>query len=231
MGKIRANRAIMGMAAVLSLLGVLLIFVPQISVNAICYFMSGVLIGFGIVFIVKYFITESFRREGDYGLSIGLFFTIMGAVGLVHVGDIIKAFPSTISIIVLILAIVTVQDAVDLRRMETKVYVVIGIIAVVILVWTITILVYSFKDEALKQNLANYLLVAAGGSSILSKLLVHFSLKNYESKEKKGTLPSQKQRIMEEASKEEALEDTFDNMPNEEANNANIETVDVDTEE
>ena len=70
------------MAVIYILVGAVILFVPQVSELYLAYLLCGILIVFGIVYIVRYFIKESYHDVHDYGFSIGTLFVLIGACGL-----------------------------------------------------------------------------------------------------------------------------------------------------
>ena len=64
------NRLFTGVSLVYLLLGVLLIVIPDLQMEYVCYGISVVLVIIGIILIVKYFLEESYQNLNQSGFSI-----------------------------------------------------------------------------------------------------------------------------------------------------------------
>ena len=69
---------VMILSMVLMIVAALLLFVPQIKLIYMCYFMCSVTMIAGIYMIVRYFMTDAFRNMNEYGFSVGVLIVVLG---------------------------------------------------------------------------------------------------------------------------------------------------------
>ena len=122
------NRLFTGVSLVYLLLGVLLIVIPDLQMEYVCYGISVVLVIIGIILIVKYFLEESYKNLNQYGFSIGVFLVIIGVCTLVKNQEMAKSFQLYIGVCILLTAIIKLQNAMDLKALKDRTW---GVICVV----------------------------------------------------------------------------------------------------
>lgn len=157
-------------AAVAAVLGALLLFVPQISLDKICYLMCGAIVAGGIYAIVRYFLSNGFADDQNYGFSIGVFLVVLGILGFIKTKQIVEFFPVALSILALVYGVIVLQDALDLKRMEsTWWYGSLGG-AIAIHVVAIIVLIYPF-EQALRATISYWMVLGTGVILLASKVL------------------------------------------------------------
>ena len=75
---------IIGIAIIYILFGLAIEFVPQFKEIYIIYIAGAIFVVFGIIMIVKYFLTGSYRDIGKYGFSAGVLCVLIGVMLLVR---------------------------------------------------------------------------------------------------------------------------------------------------
>ena len=75
---------IIGIAIIYILFGLAIEFVPQFKEIYIIYIAGAIFVVFGIIMIVKYFLTGSYRDIGKYGFSAGVLCVLIGVMLLGH---------------------------------------------------------------------------------------------------------------------------------------------------
>ena len=181
------NRMVLITAAILIVVGAVLLFVPQIRLQHITYFMCGVIVVGGIYSIVRYFMSNAFREASDYGFSGGVFLCVIGIAGFMKTEEIVAFFPVVISLISLLFGVILLQDALDLKRLLSRIWILIFILAAVVILTSMIVLIDPFTGTTLRQSVGNYLMFGTGVTVLASKLILSGSYKGFEKREKKQT--------------------------------------------
>lgn len=200
----QTNLMVMGVAIVAAVLGALLLFVPQISADKICYLMCGAVVIGGIYSIVHYFLSNAFQEAQDYGFSAGVFLVVLGILGFIKTESIVDFFPVALSVISLLYGVILLQDALDLKRLGSGRWsMVLGVSVVVILV-AMADLINPFSKEV--QTLLSYWVILVTGVVLLvSKLMLKMAYTEYERIKEQPVVETEKAAEYREVSGEKKL--------------------------
>ncbi|MGN0291629.1 MAG: DUF308 domain-containing protein [Lachnospiraceae bacterium] len=198
------NKLFTGVSLVYLLLGILLILIPDLQMEYVCYGISIVLVILGIVFIVKYFLTESYKNLNQYGFSIGVFFVIIGICMLLKNEQMAKSFQFYIGVCILLTAIVKLQNAMDLKALKDRAWSVIFVVSIVIMACAMLIIINPFSDRNYEVALTYFSLLFDGVISLFSYNYLAFRIKKNEKK---------RARKLAEASREEEKENEPQPVP------------------
>ena len=168
---------ILGIAIIYILFGLAMIFVPQFKEIYIIYIAGAIFVIFGIVMIVKYFLTGSYRDIGKYGFSAGVLCVLIGVLMLVRTNEIAVYFSLFLGICILLTAIIKLQNAVDLKSMHNKGWFVFLLIALVFLAAAILIVLNPGGKVSQYKDVVYYILIADGVISIISPIYLVFAIR------------------------------------------------------
>lgn len=168
---------ILGIAIIYILFGLAMIFVPQFKEIYIIYIAGAIFVIFGIVMIVKYFLTGSYRDIGKYGFSAGVLCVLIGVLMLVRTNEIAVYFSLFFGICILLTAIIKLQNAVDLKSMHNKGWFVFLLIALVFLAAAILIVLNPGGKVSQYKDVIYYILIADGVISIISPIYLIFAIR------------------------------------------------------
>ncbi len=177
---------ILVISAIFAGLGLVLLFVPQIQILTVIYLLGGVFIITGIVFIVQYFLKEAYRNMNQYGFSIGTLFVILGSCMMVRASQVAEYFILGMGIFLLIAAVIKLQNALDLKALGERSWVVFGLLAVAIAVCSLVIILDPFTQPADRNHFTYIILVADGVFTLISILFLMLRVKKYQKAEKIG---------------------------------------------
>lgn len=122
------------------LVGAVMLFVEGIQELYLTYMMSALLIALGIGLVVKYFVTEAYRSMHDYSFSGGVLVVILGGCALARADQVTAQLAAFVGLLVLIAAVVMLQQTMQLHIMRKKVWVVVLVISLVTLLAAVLIL-------------------------------------------------------------------------------------------
>ncbi len=168
---------IIGIAIIYILFGLAMTFIPQFKEIYIIYIAGAIFVVFGIVMIVKYFLTGSYRDIGKYGFSAGVLCVLIGVFMLVRTNEIAVYFSLFLGICILLTAIIKLQNAVDLKSMHNKGWFVFLLIALVFLAAAILIVLNPGGKVSQYKDVVYYILIADGVISIISPIYLIFAIR------------------------------------------------------
>lgn len=180
---------VMILSMVLMIVAALLLFVPQIKLIYMCYFMCSVTMIAGIYMIVRYFMTDAFRNMNEYGFSVGVLIVVLGVCGIIRAEKLADSFVILLGIALACSGIVKLQYALDLKRMKDNIvsYIVLAISIFVICVAVLVILQpFEGKDWFQAEIARWYVMLIDGGLGVLLFIYMAIRLKLYNKAEKKA---------------------------------------------
>ena len=154
---------VIGIAVIYILLGLAKIFLPGFDSIYLIGIAGVILLVIGIVLIVKYFVSGSYRDIGKYGFSIGVLGVIAGVCMLVRASEISVYFSLFLGICILLTSIIKLQNAVDLKGMDQKSWIVFLIIAIAFLAAAVYIVLDPF-GTGISQTVYIYDILIADGA-------------------------------------------------------------------
>lgn len=175
-----------GISLVYLVLGGALCAIPSLKMEYICYGISVTLIVLGIILIVKYFVTESYKNLNQYGFSIGVFLIIIGVCTLVRNQEMTKSFQLYIGICILLTAIIKLQNAMDLKALKDRVWGVICVVSVCIMAAAVLIIINPFSNKNYELTLTYFSLLFDGVISLFSYNYLAFRLRRTQKKQRKA---------------------------------------------
>lgn len=181
-------------AALFILVGGVMLFVDGIKELYLIYMISALLIALGIGLIVKYFVTEAYRSVHDYGFSGGALIVILGGCALARAVQLTTQIAVFVGLLVLSVAVVMLQQAMQLHIMRKKVWVVVLVIALVTLLASVLLL---FDISAVTGNVAGFaywVLLVAGVLTLLCMLISGIGVKIFQHQEHEEMLRMQKEQ-------------------------------------
>ena len=104
------------LTACLIIVGLLLIIMPGIALNAVCIIFGVYLIVYGIVKIIGYFAKDVYQLAFQFDLALGIVAAIVGIVFICRTSSIVQILSTCIGIVMLIDATLKIQTSLDSKR-------------------------------------------------------------------------------------------------------------------
>ncbi len=183
------------MAAVLSVIGALLLFVPSIELIHLTYFIGAVAVIGAVYSIVMYFTRDGFKEAENYGFSVGVLLGIVGIAVFVRAENLVEVFPSMLAGYSIFLGVILMQDALDLKRMQSKFFGVMLSISAAVLIFSLVVILFYGDGE----TIAPILSFVSGLLVLLSEIVVRLYVKGYEKKKGKALMPKEETNEVKEA--------------------------------
>ena len=158
-------------AALFILVGGVMLFVHGVKELYLIYMISALLIALGIGLIVKYFVTEAYRSVHDYGFSGGALIVILGGCALARAGQLTTQIAAFVGLLVLSVAVVMLQQAMQLHIMRKKVWTVVLAISLVTLLSSVLLLFDISAVTGKVEGFEYWVLLAAGVLTLLCMLI------------------------------------------------------------
>ncbi len=116
------------------------LFMESIKITLLWYLFCGAVIFWGVVLIAKYFVKKLYLKYHEYSFSTGILCIILGCCGLVRSSQIIENVDLFLGLIILMIAIVLLQNAIRLRAVMSHTWLISLIIACASLLGSVVIL-------------------------------------------------------------------------------------------
>lgn len=181
-------------AVLFILVGGVMLFVDGIKELYLIYMISAILIALGIGLIVKYFVTEAYRSMHDYGFSGGALIVILGGCALARAGQLTAQIAAFVGLLVLSVAVVMLQQAMQLHIMRKKVWIVVLVISLVTLLSSVLLLFDIHSVTGKINGFAYWVLLVAGVLTLLCMLISGIGVKIFLHQEHDEMLRMQKEQ-------------------------------------
>ena len=181
-------------AVLFILVGSVMLFVEGIKELYLIYMISALLIALGIGLIVKYFVTEAYRSMHDYGFSGGALIVILGVCALARSGQLTAQIAVFVGLLVLSVAVVMLQQAMQLHIMRKKVWIVVLVISLVTLLASVLLLFDIHAVTGKIDGFAYWVLLIAGVLTLLCMLISGIGVKVFQHQEHEEMLRMEKEQ-------------------------------------
>ncbi len=181
-------------AVLFILVGSVMLFVEGIKELYLIYMISALLIALGIGLIVKYFVTEAYRSMHDYGFSGGALIVILGGCALARSGQLTAQIAVFVGLLVLSVAVVMLQQAMQLHIMRKKVWIVVLVISLVTLLASVLLLFDIHAVTGKIDGFAYWVLLIAGVLTLLCMLISGIGVKVFQHQEHEEMLRMEKEQ-------------------------------------
>lgn len=175
--KINGTTIVIWSAAVNILLGLILLIFEQIELEQIVYVFSAFFVVMGIFYIVKYFIKESYKELNCYNFSAGVLLVVLGICAMVRAEKVSEYLAFCLAIILLIGAVIKLQNALDLKAIEDKYWAVFLAVAVFLIVCAVLVVLNPFEVKNNTQVFTYAMLVVDGILSLIEIFYLSARLK------------------------------------------------------
>ena len=204
-------------ASLFILVGSVMLFVDGIKDLYLIYMISALLIALGIGLIVKYFVTEAYRSMHDYGFSGGALIVILGGCALARAGQLTAQIAAFVGLLVLAVAVVMLQQAMQLHIMRKKVWIVVLAISLVTLLSAVLLLFDIQSVTGKADGFAYWVLLIAGVLALLCLLISGIGVRIFQHQEREEMQRMQKEQQLAFAREEEQkrLESTMKKIEDE----------------
>ena len=167
------------------LTGVVLLFIPQVTDLAIVYIYCAGLIIWGLVVVVRYFQSASYKKYHDYSFTVGASVIVLGCCGLVRAADIALGLQGFIGLAVLILGINMMQNTIRMKYTMNVLWIVELVFAIAAIICAIFVLAGFDLILSLVNGFAYWTLVIAGALSLISIPIVALGIRRDQKKEQR----------------------------------------------
>lgn len=204
-------------AALFILVGGVMLFVDGIKELYLIYMISALLIALGIGLIVKYFVTEAYRSMHDYGFSGGALIVILGGCALARAGQLATQIAAFVGLLVLSVAVVMLQQAMQLHIMRKKVWTVVLAISLVTLLSSVLLLFDIRTVTGKVEGFGYWVLLISGVLTLICMLISGIGVKIFLHQEHDELLRMQKEQqlSLERDADQKRLESTMKKIEDE----------------
>ena len=141
------NKSYILISALYIVLGIVFLAMPGLSVQMICYLLGISMLVIGITYIVLFFTRDSVRGILSMDLVIGIVAAAFGAFVLLNQTFIGTILPFAMGIVLLLGAVIKLQNAISMKRLKLKPWYVVLIFSVILAALGAILLVNPFPEE------------------------------------------------------------------------------------
>lgn len=163
---------VISVAVIYILLGLAMLLLPEFEPTYIIYAAGIVLVVYGIILIVKYFVGVGYRNLGDYSFSGGVLCILIGICLLIRASAVAEDFPLLLGICILFTAIVKLQNAMALRSLDNTLWPVFLIISLIFIAASLVIILDIFHLNDDNAIYIYMILVADGAVNLVETLFL-----------------------------------------------------------
>ena len=157
-------------SAIMILLGILMIIMPETSVSVIGTVCSIFMIIVGVIKLIGYFSKDLFRLAFQYDLIFGILLIILGAVMLLHPENLIKVICVVIGISILADGLIKIKTAIDSKTFGLKYWWLILAAAIISCVIGAFLLFRPFESAVTVAIIIGISLVADGAMNLCTAI-------------------------------------------------------------
>lgn len=173
---------VIGISIIYILFGLAMLFVPKFKEVYIIYIAGAILTIYGIILIVKYFMTGSYRDIGKYGFSIGVLSILIGVCMFVRSDQISVYLSLFLGACILLTSVIKLQNAVDLKSIGNPAWFVFLIIAIVFLAASVAIVLDPMGKVSAHAEYIYYVLTADGAVNMISTAFLAIAIRTSRKK-------------------------------------------------
>ena len=164
-------------SALYVVLGVVLLFWPTTSIKMICFGLAIAMIVLGITYGVIYFTKDNLSGLLQMDLVIGIICLAFGIFILLNPAFLASVLPFAMGIILLLGAVVKLQSAINMKRLNFSKWYLVLICALLIVALGIVLLCNPFQSERLMILYIGGCLVLDGLTNLVSLFCIQFRVK------------------------------------------------------
>ncbi len=158
-------------------IGVVLFMFPAMSLKVVCGIFGAVILLFGLLKIFLYIKNKEIGFVGQFGLIVGILFSVIGVFLLLSPNIIVSILPIIIGIYIVIDSFQNFKQALDLYKAEYAKWWVMMVLAFVLAVLGVVIILNPFKTAAVGVMYVGGIFIFNGISNIFSVIFTNRKIK------------------------------------------------------
>lgn len=164
-------------SALYVVLGVVLLAWPSTSVKMICYGLGFVMVVLGITYAIIYFTKDNLAGFLQMDLVIGIICLAFGVFILLNPTFLSTVLPFAMGIILLLGAVVKIQSALNMKRLNFKKWYLVLILALVLIALGVILLCNPFAEERYMILYIGICLILDGMTNLVSMICIQVRVK------------------------------------------------------
>lgn len=182
------------MSVIYVVCGIVLLIWPDISMTTFCYALGVLGIIYGIAHIVVYFTKDHVVSIMEMDLVTGIVTTAFGLFVLVNDQIFVSILPFAIGVILMLGAIVKLQNSLDLKKLEFQKWWIVLVLAIILLGIGLLLVYNPFRITIVMIYVIGASILADGVINIWSMFLITRMLKKRRKAEKEKQNPVSKEK-------------------------------------
>ena len=141
------------LSVLICILGIVLIAVPDFSIQLLCWIGGGLLIVFGCVKILGYLSKDLYRLAFQFDLAFGILLIILGLILILRTEAMLHMICILLGIFILADSLLKIQTAIDAKRFGLRLWWLILVTAILTAVFGLLLLFRPYESQKLAMIL------------------------------------------------------------------------------
>lgn len=159
-------------------MGILMIVYPSTILNTICYIIAAVFLLLAIRYLLEYRKRDIINSIYKYELVMGIIFFAAAIFVLVRKDFVISIIPFLIGLIIVISGIMKIENALDLKRMNSH-WIVLLVVAIINVLLGLVILINPQNTAIFVTRITGIILTYSGVVDLITTLAVSGKIKRW----------------------------------------------------
>ena len=181
------NLVVILTAVILAAVSAVILFVPGLNIQPISfiYVIGAIFVIVGIIFIVRYFLTDAYKNINEYGFSTGTLIVIIGICILLRADALVQVFDLMLGISVLLMGVLMLQHSLDLKRMLDMIWALVLVFSILVMLCGV-FMILKLAPEKIDYPAYNWWLVLiSSGLGLITNIYTLIRVAIFNKKEKK----------------------------------------------
>lgn len=181
------NLVVILTAVILAAVSAVILFVPGLNIQPISfiYVIGAIFVIVGIIFIVRYFLTDAYKNINEYGFSTGTLIVIIGICILLRADALVQVFDLMLGISVLLMGVLMLQHSLDLKRMLDMIWALVLVFSIIVMLCGV-FMILKLAPEKIDYPTYNWWLVLiSSGLGLITNIYTLIRVAIFNKKEKK----------------------------------------------
>lgn len=163
-----------------SIMGLVLIFFPEISMRAICCILGAFIIMLGVIKICAYFSDDRYNIAFQFDLALGILAIVIGIIFIAKTNWVLSFFSTIMGIVITASSMFSVQASIDAKKLGLRAWGALLAISICSMILGILLIFCPIKSLNLLARLYGIGCVLEGVSKIIAAAYTTQKISNYK---------------------------------------------------
>lgn len=166
----RLRLAYIIISSAIIVLGLVTAVLPTMSDHILCRLTGLLLMILGITKFIGFFTKDLYNLAFQFDFAFGIFMVIVGALILIHVGDVINIFTLMVGVVALADGLFKLQTAADAKKFGLKLWWYLGVVALLACLGGLLVIIRPFPNSTPGKIIFGLTLSIAGMQNLVASV-------------------------------------------------------------